>query len=266
VSTRLDRRPDDDRTKMTRMSRRSLLWSLIYFGGIYGALRWLNKSPMEGDVIAPLRKGLQFNEKVWERLYSANRRVPTYNASQVTPERLNETIGMDEELDRKGWRLILEGVHGADKPIYLTMKDILAMPSFEMTTEFFCIEGWSVIQKWKGVAMREFMKRYPPLTKSGQSPDLINAPQDLVPYVLITTPSGGYYVGLDMPSAIHEQTMLCYEMNGKPLTEEHGAPLRLVIPVKYGIKNLKRIGKIKFTTELPKDYWAEQGYDWYAGL
>jgi DMSO/TMAO reductase YedYZ molybdopterin-dependent catalytic subunit len=55
-------------------------------------------------------------------------------------------------------------------------------------------------------------------------------------------------------------------MNGAPLTDEHGAPLRLVIPVKYGIKNIKRIGSIEFTDTRPKDYWAERGYDWYAGL
>jgi DMSO/TMAO reductase YedYZ molybdopterin-dependent catalytic subunit len=110
------------------------------------------------------------------------------------------------------------------------------------------------------------MKHYPPSTVSGKEPDLDHAAHDLVPYVLMTTPNGGYYVGLDMQSVIHEQTMLCYEMNGKPLTEEHGAPLRLIIPVKYGVKNLKRIGKIKFTTERPKDYWEEQGYDWFAGV
>ena len=63
------------------------------------------------------------------------------------------------------------------------------------------------------------------------------------------TPDGQYYVGLDMESALHPQTLLCYEMNGKPLEPEHGAPLRLVIPVKYGIKNIKHIGKIKFTDE-----------------
>jgi len=55
-------------------------------------------------------------------------------------------------------------------------------------------------------------------------------------------------------------------MNGEPLTIEHGAPLRLVIPVKYGIKSIKRIGVIRFTDERPKDFWAEQDYDWYAGL
>jgi DMSO/TMAO reductase YedYZ molybdopterin-dependent catalytic subunit len=62
------------------------------------------------------------------------------------------------------------------------------------------------------------------------------------------------------------QTLLCYEMNGEALTEPHGAPLRLVIPTKYGIKNLKRIGKIFYSQERPRDYWAELGYDWYAGL
>ena len=55
------------------------------------------------------------------------------------------------------------------------------------------------------------------------------------------------------------------EMNGKPLEDRHGAPLRLVMPVKYGIKNIKRIGTIEFTDRRPADYWAERGYDWYAG-
>jgi DMSO/TMAO reductase YedYZ molybdopterin-dependent catalytic subunit len=75
----------------------------------------------------------------------------------------------------------------------------------------------------------------------------------------------GYYVGLDIESVLHPQTLLCYAMNHQPLTPEHGAPLRLVIPVKYGIKYIKWIGTIRFTDERPTDYWAERGYDWYAG-
>ena len=59
------------------------------------------------------------------------------------------------------------------------------------------------------------------------------------------TPGRGYYVSLDMPSALHPQTLLAYEMNGAPLTWQHGAPLRLAIPVKYGVKNIKRIGTIR---------------------
>ncbi len=89
--------------------------------------------------------------------------------------------------------------------------------------------------------------------------------RSLLDYAAIETPDGEYYVGLDMASALNPQTLLCYEMNGQPLTPQHGAPLRLVIPLKYGIKNLKRIGTIRFTDVRPADYWAERGYDWYAG-
>jgi DMSO/TMAO reductase YedYZ molybdopterin-dependent catalytic subunit len=80
------------------------------------------------------------------------------------------------------------------------------------------------------------------------------------------TPGNGYYIGVEMVSALHPQSLLAYEMNGKPLENRHGAPLRLVIPVKYGIKNLKRIGRIEYTDTRPADYWAEQGYDYYSGL
>jgi DMSO/TMAO reductase YedYZ molybdopterin-dependent catalytic subunit len=80
------------------------------------------------------------------------------------------------------------------------------------------------------------------------------------------TPDAQYYVGLDMKSALHPQTLLCYERNGNTLEDEHGAPLRLVMPVKYGIKNIKRIGVIRYTNSRPKDYWAEEGYDWFSGL
>ena len=93
--------------------------------------------------------------------------------------------------------------------------------------------------------------------EAGPNP-LEHAESDLLRYVKLSTPGGGYYVGLDIQSALHPQTLLCYEMDGAPLTLGHGAPLRLVIPVKYGIKNIKRIGTIRFTDERPADYWAER--------
>lgn len=255
-----------DERPMKTLSRRGLIWSVVYIAGIFGGLRWLNKSPLADGANARLRKALEFNEGVWGRLYTKKSLSPEYPRSRVTPERLNETIGMDDDLDVDAWRLVVEGTHGRDKPLELTFKQILAMPSHEMTTEFFCIEGWSVVQTWKGVLMSEFLKAYPPKTLSGGKPDLNNGAHELVPYAAMTTPNGDYYTGLDMASVLHPQTMLCYEMNGKPLTDEHGAPLRLVIPVKYGIKNIKRLGRITFTSERPKDYWGEQGYDWYAAL
>ena len=85
-------------------------------------------------------------------------------------------------------------------------------------------------------------------------------------YVGLSTPDDQYYVGIDTPSALHPQTLLCYEMNGQPLPLRHGAPLRLIIPVKYGVKNLKCVGKMFFSNDRPRDYWFERGYDYYCGL
>jgi len=73
------------------------------------------------------------------------------------------------------------------------------------------------------------------------------------------------YVGLDAASALHPQSLLCDAMNGAPLTAGHGGPLRLVIPVKYGVKNIKQVNEIAFTNRRPADFWAERGYDWVAG-
>ena len=64
---------------------------------------------------------------------------------------------------------------------------------------------------------------------------------------------------------MHSQSLLAYEINGEPLSPMHGAPLRLVCPLKYGVKSIKRIGAIQFVNERPADYWAERGYDWYLG-
>jgi hypothetical protein len=85
-------------------------------------------------------------------------------------------------------------------------------------------------------------------------------------YVGLVTPDEAYYVGIDMPSILHPQTILCYELNNQPLPMKEGYPLRLIIPVKYGIKHLKRIGTLYFSNNRPPDYWAERGYDYYAGL
>lgn len=123
----------------------------------------------------------------------------------------------------------------------------------EQVTGLNCIEGWTEIVHWGGARFRDFSAKYA-------------SEWQHEPYVSLLTPDEEYYVGLDVPSALHPQTLLCYEMNGKPLTADHGAPLRLVVPVNYGIKNIKRIGKITYSPARTEDYWVREGYDWYAGL
>ena len=178
--------------------------------------------------------------------------------------RVNGSIGLDSDLDTAAWRLRVVGSAGERAATVVHLEDIKALPRVEMTTELRCIEGWSDVVHWAGARLADLASVTGLATRGGR-PAARQGAGDLLGYAALATPDGNYYVGLDMASALHPQTLLCYEMDGRPLTPEHGAPLRLVIPVKYGIKNLKRIGTIRFTDTRPADYWAERGYDWYAG-
>lgn len=131
------------------------------------------------------------------------------------------------------------------------------MPKIDLVVEHKCIEGWSTVVQWTGARFSDFARRFQLLSDSSGKP---------FPYVSLSTPGGGYYVGMDIASALHPQTLLTYRLNGEDLSPEHGAPLRLSCTVKYGVKAIKRIGAIVLTHQRPADYWAERGYDWYAGL
>jgi DMSO/TMAO reductase YedYZ molybdopterin-dependent catalytic subunit len=141
--------------------------------------------------------------------------------------------------------------------LLLTMDDVLKLPKHELVTQFKCIEGWSQIVHWGGVRMADLIAAYPPEKRPDGS---------LPRYVYMETPNGDYYVGYDMHVCLHPQTLLVTEMSGIPLTQFHGAPLRLHAPTKYGYKQIKRIGLIAYSDQQPDDYWTKLGYDWYAGL
>ena len=260
------REKSPDELAMSRMSRKSFLWAAGASLGVYGGVRYLaTRGPLNGTPW-PFRRALEFNESVWKDAFNPKSMAPTFDPKQVKGERVNGFEGMDDDFDPADWELSVEGLHGVNGAKTFTLDEIKAMPRTEITTQFCCVEGWSILVTWAGVRFADFMAAHPPATRDASAPDVAHHPENLVRYVALETPGGGYYVGLDLPSAMHPQTLLAYEINGKPLSLEHGAPLRLAIPTKYGIKNLKRIGTIRFTDERPKDFWAEQGYDWYAGL
>jgi DMSO/TMAO reductase YedYZ molybdopterin-dependent catalytic subunit len=218
-----------------------------------GGYEWLRSAKQVDQVPWPERRVLEANGKLAHAYLSDSRLMPTYSLGDVTPQKANGDIGLDEEIDPSKWSLAVATDTGSP-PLKLLLRDVQALPRVEIITKFCCIEGWSSISHWAGARFSDFTKKYHPPGRK------------LTNYVSLTTPDEEYYVGLDMKSAMHPQTLLAYEYDGKPLTPAHGAPLRLLIPVKYGIKNLKRIGAIEYTNGKPDDYWAEQGYDWFAGL
>lgn len=141
--------------------------------------------------------------------------------------------------------------------LLLTMDDVRKLPKDEFVTQFKCIEGWSEIVHWGGVRLADFIAAYSPAPDgSGREPK----------YVYMETPDGDYYCGFDLEACRHPQSLLVTEMSGQPLPVWHGAPLRLHMPIKYGYKQIKRIGLIAYTNDRPDDYWTKLGYDWHAGL
>jgi thiosulfate reductase cytochrome b subunit len=229
-------------------ARRSFL--ALGFGAVATVVgwKWLTTRPEVDGVPYPLRRTLEFNGTLAERYFAGTRLSPTYPRQLAREPRVNGGEGLANPIDVSAWRLQVVG--GGD-PLEVTLDEIKRLPRVEMTVDLKCIEGWSVIVNWAGCRLSDFAAAY---RRAG------------VRYVGLATPDEGYYVSLDMDSALHPQTLLCYEMNGSPLTIEHGAPLRLFTPVKYGIKSIKRIGRISFSDDRPPDFWAERGYDWYAGL
>lgn len=218
-----------------------------------GGWKILHAQPQDGDTPRPFRQVMELNGKIWKKIFKVSR---TDRAKAPPPgklPRVNGDIGMTKPVDPATWRLKVDTdeENPDSRRLSISMKKILELPRTDTASEFRCIEGWSEDMSFAGVKFTDFMKAF---NIEGKK------------YVGLETVDGEYYVSIDIESMQHEQTLLAYEMNGMPLRFENGAPLRLVIPVKYGIKNLKQIGRIFFSDIRPPDYWAEQGYDWYAGL
>lgn len=245
-----------------KINRRHFISFTTFFaaGGLaFGGWKWLYHSLEETAGITagarrPLRRALNKTELFFRKFFSSNHLVKTYPKNMAAKKvRVNSNIGIDDEdFNLQNWKLAVRKNDG--KVLQVTIDQIKALPKTEIVYDFKCVEGWDQIQHWAGVKFSDFISHF------GLED------QTKMPYVGMETPNGKYYVGLEAESALHPQTILAYEMNDKPIGLEHGAPLRLIIPVKYGIKNLKRIGTISFSNTRPRDYWAEQGYDYYSGL
>lgn len=256
------KKPEKVLTIEQQIKRRTFISFAVFVtlgGAAAGGWKWLYDSADEIPGVTagtrkPLRRALNQTELFFRKFFSNNHPVQTYPKSMAAKEvRVNSMVGIDDE-DFNPEKWVLSVIKSRGDVLKVNMDQIRALPKTEIIYDFKCVEGWDQIQHWAGVRFIDFIRHYGLESKTG------------LQYVGMETPNGEYYVGLEMESALHPQTILAYEMNDKPIPLEHGAPLRLIIPVKYGIKNLKRIGTINFSNERPKDYWAEQGYDYYSGL
>ena len=180
--------------------------------------------------------------------------APVYSDAELTPSAqfpVNSYLLADPGVDLGSWKLNVSG--DVASPGEYTLAQVQSLRKINQNTRHICIEGWSVIGKFAGTSLTTF------LDYVGASPSA---------RFLTVECADDYYEFLDMETARHPQTLLCYEMYGAPLTAEHGAPLRLQMPTKLGYKQAKYLTKLRVTTELGKrrGYWVDLGYPAYGGL
>jgi DMSO/TMAO reductase YedYZ molybdopterin-dependent catalytic subunit len=207
-----------------------------------------------------LNKALRIDDDVAEALYSGNRRVPTYTRSQITPLKNNYNGATPDPGYISGWNLTLDGL-ASGLSISLDIRNLTSRFSVhEQITRLVCVEGWSAIAWWAGLRFDDLVRAYPPKSQAKwarvESSVNLDASGNPDPY----------FVSIDLATARHPQTLLATHFNGQPLTVDHGAPLRLLVPVKLGLKNVKAITRITYVAEEPRDYWAERGYSRYDGI
>lgn len=206
-----------------------------------------------------LDRALTFDDDVAEALYSADRRVRVYDRSQVTPLRNNYDGRTPGPEYLPGWQLTLSGL-ASGRTARLGVADLARLPFHEQVTRLVCVEGWSAIAWWGGPRFADLLAAFPPAP--GARWAAIRSAVNLD----FRGRSDPYYVSIDLGTARHPQTLLATHHDGRPLTLAHGAPLRLLAPMKLGLKNIKAITDIAYVAGEPPDYWNERGYSKYDGL
>lgn len=200
-----------------------------------------------------LKKGLGFSDWASRRLFRRGNLAPTFADSDLTPlERfpINDYDVDDPGVIFESWTLTVGGA--VQKPGNYRLAEIQALPRIRHNTRHVCVEGWDVIGRFGGARLSDFL-------------NMIGA--DTSARFISVGCADDYYESLDMETALHPQTLLCYEMYDRPLTREHGAPLRLQIPTKIGYKQAKYLTDLKVTNILDKvGYWEDQGYSEFYGL
>ena len=207
-----------------------------------------------------LGRTLTFDDDVAEALYSKDRRVRTYDRSEARPLRNNYAGRTPGPEYLPGWRLHIAGLASGRDESFSIDQLTQHFALHEQVTRLVCVEGWSGVAWWGGIRFADVLAAFPPAPgmKWAAMRSAVNLNGSGTP--------DPYYVSIDLETARHPQTLLATQHEGRALSLAHGAPLRLLAPMKLGLKNIKAITDITYTATPPPDYWNERGYSRYDGL
>lgn len=230
-------------------SRRRLLGNVLSLGGLSLATGvTLNHFGSVDEMLARISK---FNDGAQGLLFHEGSRAPNYDVSRAVENfRFNAYYAeeLTPQVEADSFRLSLSGKIADKRP--WALNDLKALPYTDQVTRLICVEGWSMIGHWGGVTLGDFLKR-------------IGA--DLTCKYVGFRCADDYYTSIDMPTALHAQTLLVHTWRGGPLPAKYGFPLRLRMPTKLGFKNAKHISEIFVTNIHPGGYWEDKGYNWFSG-
>ena len=235
--------------EMPASARRRFLRNTLSMGGL--ALLTGCNVVNEDKAESVLMHISRFNDRFQAWLFDPNKLAPTYPESMITrPFPFNAFYTEDEapSVDESDYKLEVSG-RVSDKHSW-TLDELRALPQESQVTRHICVEGWSAIGKWGGVRFETFLRR-------------IGA--DLTAKYIGFKCADNYYQSIDMPTALHAQTLLTLTYDGQTLPTKYGFPMKLRMPTKLGYKNPKHIMALFVTNNYPGGYWEDQGYNWFGG-
>jgi sulfoxide reductase catalytic subunit YedY len=166
------------------------------------------------------------------------------------------------------WRIEIEGL--VKKPGAVDLQDVLKWGAMEERIyRLRCVEGWSMVIPWVGYSLSELIRRVEPLPGAKFVEFVTQADPKTMPGLRSSVLDWPYVEALRMDEAMHPLTLLAFGMYGEVMPKQNGAPLRLVVPWKYGFKSGKSLVKIRFTDKQPLTSWekaARQEYGFYSNV
>ncbi len=239
----------DAKRELAQPQRRLFAKQLLTLGGL--SLLTGCTLTDQASVNAMLRRISRFNDRVQSWLFDPAQLAPTYPESMITrPFPFNAYYDIDQvpDVDAASYTLHLSGLVKGQRAWRLD--ELRALPQTSQVTRLICVEGWSAIGKWGGVTFADFLRR---------------ADADTTARYVSFRCADDYSTSIDMPTALHPQTLLTLTYDGQVLPPKYGFPMKLRMPTKLGFKNPKHIVAIDVTNTFPGGYWEDQGYNWFAG-